>query len=579
MESAAADAAMNFRFAHNRRGNNGGVTDKIQTALIRAAIANAVTHDDTDDKTPHAVEKTPHGIQRMHSLGKTGTLLRRAFTFMGRQTDPELGVEFKNMFEGHYVAEPFEDKLYKLLLQHDVHTHFKVQPKSTWLCSCIGVPSALTFFTMPCCLEKHRKLFWRLQPIAQPFEKMNMVYFGILPLYYLLFSSALLPIMFNVPPASLPWLWVVGTALLSICVPLILVGTPIIIATALAFNHVPRTHTRQFFRHHTHFLSSLFYVGGTTMWWSLVGVTLRLIAVNQYPDATTATGTSSPDCALALAAIIAASASSSSNLIGANMTVLSRLTNQLLECSNGKSEGDPYAMHKNATMSAAWVLGMVLTTYWSVEARRLWETHYGNSHQVEKLLREMAEYPNARHANRPSLHRQPPGPSLRRQPSGKNSVVPLIEKRRTIKSRSENREPIKTISETREPIKSRTETREPIKSRGSEGVCAGVPETVQGLLQRLNLTSFLPAITDMGGETMVHLNTIQDEDLKSMGMKPLQRRALLQAVAQANPHTTTTPNANTTSTPSTTTTTPNPNTNTTPKSYTVDKVVELKPQS
>ena len=99
------------------------------------------------------------------------------------------------------------------------------------------------------------------------------------------------------------------------------------------------------------------------MWWSLVGVTLRLIAVNQYPDDTTATGTSSPDCALALAAIIAASASSSSNLIGANMTVLSRLTNQLLECSNGKSEGDPYAMHKNATMSAAWVLGMVLVSH------------------------------------------------------------------------------------------------------------------------------------------------------------------------------------------------------------------------
>ena len=81
-------------------------------------------------------------------------------------------------------------------------------------------------------------------------------------------------------------------------------------------------------------------------------------------------------------------------------------------------------------------------------------------------------------------------------------MVPLIEKRRTIKSiqsRNENREPIKTISNTREPIKSRTETREPIKSLGSEGVCAGVPETVQGLLQRLDLTSFLPAITDMGG--------------------------------------------------------------------------------
>ena len=42
------------------------------------------------------------------------------------------------------------------------------------------------------CLD--RKLFWNLQPVSQPYEKMNMSFFGILPLYYLLFGGAMLPV-------------------------------------------------------------------------------------------------------------------------------------------------------------------------------------------------------------------------------------------------------------------------------------------------------------------------------------------------------------------------------------------------
>ena len=58
-----------------------------------------------------------------------------------------------------------------------------------------------------------------------------------------------------------------------------------------------------------------------------------------------------------------------------------------------------------------------------------------------------------------------------------------------------------------------------------------VPSDVAYLLSRLSLSSYGPALVDKFGLTLSNAHLLQEKDLTGLGMKPLQARALLHAVA------------------------------------------------
>ena len=61
------------------------------------------------------------------------------------------------------------------------------------------------------------------------------------------------------------------------------------------------------------------------------------------------------------------------------------------------------------------------------------------------------------------------------------------------------------------------------------------PSDVESLLSRLSLSSYGPALVDKFGFTLSNAHLLQEKDLTGLGMKPLQARALLHAVAPPPP--------------------------------------------
>ena len=239
-----------------------------------------------------------------------------------------------------------------------------------------------------------------------------------------------------------------------------------------------------------------------TLWWTLIGLTLRYVAMAMILPGVTTAGSGAIVCSLAPQALLE--------------TNTSRSTTQLLDCKHEGFNDDPHTLYKTIVLAGGWLLGMLLVSVsfqsttpsivsalfhltfcdhaqsliWALTARRLWEIHCGNSPEVEKLLRELASYPNTR------------GKQVRRQETAKVGPAPT----------------------------------QKIDSPVSDKVFhfKSEPETVEDILDRLGLISFLPAILDIGGTSMVHLAEISDEDLQTIGMKPLHRRSLLQALSQNN---------------------------------------------
>ena len=249
-----------------------------------------------------------------------------------------------------------------------------------------------------------------------------------------------------------------------------------------------------------------------TLWWTLIGLTLRYVAMAMILPGVTTAGSGAIVCSLAPQALLE--------------TNTSRSTTQLLDCKHEGFNDDPHTLYKTIVLAGGWLLGMLLVSVsfqsttpsivsalfhltfcdhaqsliWALTARRLWEIHCGNSPEVEKLLRELASYPNTR------------GKQVRRQETAKVGPAPT-----------------QKIDYPRKGVlNSITTASNKISDVNSE------PETVEDILDRLGLISFLPAILDIGGTSMVHLAEISDEDLQTIGMKPLHRRSLLQALSQNN---------------------------------------------
>jgi hypothetical protein len=58
----------------------------------------------------------------------------------------------------------------------------------------------------------------------------------------------------------------------------------------------------------------------------------------------------------------------------------------------------------------------------------------------------------------------------------------------------------------------------------------GAPLEVRTFLERLELSHYAAALEELGATAMCHLRQIEEGDLVALGMKPLERRTLLEAL-------------------------------------------------
>jgi len=205
------------------------------------------------------------------------------------KSDTSMAIDFANMEDNEPVTNGFQQQQNEMLhaALEGIRSPYQIGhpagrlPFGRYICALV---------LGPCACTRYRRLLWMVQPLTMVSEKMMNQFIGFWVLYYALFASISIQVLFdyddtfqnNARVDAAVWLNAFSKFLLGISSAMLLGGTPAAGCIAVGMMAIPREHLRAFLKQNAAVISSIFTVAPVSFLIFLFGLAAKLTAVHMW---------------------------------------------------------------------------------------------------------------------------------------------------------------------------------------------------------------------------------------------------------------------------------------------------------